>query len=648
MTRLAAELSRAQGEVVELRTRLETTEARLRRTESELAAATSGGVWAVTQVARRLVHRVAPPGTGRSRMVARAGRLAVVLVTEGWTGVWTRRLRRGLDGVAPPPLSWDEQYRLWLARNRPDADALDRMAAQVRGWDDRHEISVVMPVYDPEPAHLQAAIDSLHAQVYDRWELCIADDGSRSAEVQRLLNELSTDRRVRIHRRSKHGGIAAASNDALALARGEWVAFLDHDDVLEPHALYHIVEHLRQHPDTDVVYTDEDKLFPDGSRGEPFFKPDWSPDLLLATNYLCHLTVVRRRLVIEVGGFREGFDGSQDHDLFLRVTERARSVGHVSLPLYSWRRVPGSAAASTAAKPQAYVAGMRAVADALQRRGVEARVEPGPSPGRYHVRRHLRHRPAVAVVVPTRDRVDLLAGCVAAVERSGYRPLEVIIVDNDSRHPATLAWLEGCGHRVLRCPGPFNFSSLVNAGVAATEAEHVVLLNNDVEAREPGWIEAMLEQSQRPEVGAVGARLLYPDGRPQHEGVSLGVDGPAENIDATGYFDLGRVVREVAAVTAACMMCRRQVFAVLGGFDETLMVAFNDVDFCLRARLAGYRIVYTPLATLVHREGASRGRAHPGADERCFVERWGPRGYLRDPYVSPHLASFRPVRLRLG
>lgn len=638
LERLARDLSLAQSLLVEARAELEASEARRAAAEARLAAVTSGGTFATAELLRRVVRRVAPTGTRRARAVARAG------------AVLTRLTRRQATpassaAVVPAPSNLDDEYRMWLARNRPSEEALAAMGREVRSWSDRPLVSVVVPVHDPEPVWLAEAVASVRAQVYDRWELCLVDDASTRADVQALLEELATDPRIRLRRRPGNGGIAVATNDALAMATGEWIAFLDHDDLLEPHALAAVMLRVREAPDTDLVYTDEDKLLLDGRRGQVFFKPDWSPDLLLSTNYVCHLMVVRRRLLFEVGGLREGFDGSQDHDLVLRATERARRIEHVPLPLYTWRQTPGSTATAATAKPYAHLNGMRAVSEALARRGIEGRVDPGPSPGRYHVRYAIRGRPRVCVVVPTRDRADLLAACLAGVERDGYPFLEVVVVDNDSRDPTTLAWLARCGHRVVRQPGPFNFSRLVNAGVAASDAEHVLLLNNDVEATTPGWIEAMLEHSQRPDVGAVGARLLDPDGRVLHEGDAVGIGGPASHIDTRGYIDLGAVIRDVGAVTAACMMVRREVWQRLGGFDEELHVAYNDVDFCLRARRAGYRIVYTPLATLVHREGQSRGRLNPDGDVRRFLARW--RDELRDPFVSPHFAAVNPLRLRV-
>jgi GT2 family glycosyltransferase len=398
------------------------------------------------------------------------------------------------------------------------------------------------------------------------------------------------------------------------------------------------------------VYSDEDRLLLSEALGEPSFKPNWSPDLLLSTNYLGHLTVVRRDLLVDAGGFRAGYDGSQEHDLLLRVTELAEQRGmaviHLADMLYISRQTPPTAAAGMVA--HAGASGGRAVQEAVTRRGVQGTVSPGPAPGWYHVRYAIRGRPSVAIVIPTRDRVELLRRCIESIEaRTTYAECSLVIVDNDSRDPETLRYLEAIPHRVIRDPRPFNYSQLMNAAIEQVEAEHVVLLNNDVTVITPDWLEAMLEHSQRPEVGAVGCRLLYPDGRPQHEGVGVGVGSPAINLDLSALFPMGRAIREVSAVTAACMMIRRAVHREMGGLDECLRVAFNDVDLCLRLRRAGYRIIYTPLAELYHHESASRGDRRHDEDDVRFAVLWGHHRQVRDAFVNPHLEWLSPIRLRL-
>ncbi len=439
--------------------------------------------------------------------------------------------------------------------------------------------------------------------------------------------------RIKVVRRSQNGGIAVASNAALELGEGDFVALLDHDDVLRPHALFCAVEYLRGHGDADIVYSDEDKILVDGRRGQPFFKPDWSPDGLLAQNYMCHLTVLRRSLVMELGGFRRGYDGSQDHDLLLRAVERARHIGHVAEVLYSWRQVPGSASLSSDAKPAAREAGRRAVEDTLVRRGVLGHVDYGPVPGCYDVRYELEGRPRVAIVIPTRDRLDLLGRCIAEIEtRTTYPQMDIVIVDNGSRTPETLRYLAATRHQVVRAPGSFNFSRVVNLGVRATSSPFLLFLNNDAFVRSSDWLERLVELCQRKEVGAVGCQLRYPNGELQHCGVGLGHGQVAFNlhVDRPG-------VRNVSAVTAACMMVRREVYDEVEGLDERFAVSFNDVDFCLRIRDRGYRIIYTPHVWLEHNESASRGGLHPAEDVQLFRSRWGTEETLQDPYLTPHL-----------
>lgn len=546
-----------------------------------------------------------------------------------------------LASAAVEPL----RYRRWLAAHAvgPRDDARLREAAGRLEY--RPLVSVVTPVYDIDEAWLRSCIESVLHQAYDRWELCLVDDASTKPHVQQVLAEYARrDARIRTKRLPRNGGIVAASREALAMASGEYVAFLDHDDELTRDALLEVVSAMQRERDLDVVYSDEDKLDRRGRRVDPFFKPDWSPDLFLSVNYVCHLTVIRRRLVEEVGGFQPGFDGSQDYDLLLRVTERTRRIAHVPRVLYHWRKVPGSAAAEIGAKKYALDAGRRALEAALARRGIDGGVEM-PTPGRYRVRYALPRRPTVSIVIPTRDRVDLLRACVSTIdERTSYSSRELVIVDNGSRDPAALAYLEEVGrrHRVLAYPHAFNWSAINNFAVPRATGELLLFLNNDIEVIEGGWLEALVEHAVRPDVGVVGAKLLYPGGWIQHAGVVLGVGGVAGHAfkfrpgDTRAFFGLPQVVRDVSAVTGACMMVRRGVFEEVGGFDERLRVAFNDIDFCMKVGSAGYRVVYTPHSVLCHHESATRRTEHPPEDEALMRARWG-ASLGRDPFYNPNL-----------
>lgn len=519
-------------------------------------------------------------------------------------------------------------------------------------------ISVLLAVCDPEPAWLEAALASVRAQSYARWELCVADDASTRPEVRALLERAALlqdgtgEPRVRLVRREQRGGISRALNAALGLARGEWVTTLDHDDELAPHALAWVAWVAREEPGADVVYTDEEKLDERGRPCEPFFKPDWAPDYALSTHYACHLTAFRRELLQAVGGYRPEYDGAQDYDLLLRASERARAIRHVPRLLYRWRKVRGSTSFAVENKPAAVEAGRRAVAEALRRRGEPGRVEAVPGLGAcYRVIRELPARPLVSILIPTRDRLDLLRDCVESVAAlSSYPHREVVVIDNGSREPATLEWLraqEARGAlRVVRVAERFNFSRLINRGAEEAKGEVLVLLNNDTKVLAPGWIEAMLEHALRPGVGAVGAKLLYPDGTVQHAGVVLGLVGVAGHAYCgcpAGHPGVGgraALIGNWSAVTAACVMLTREAFRAVGGMDEGFPINFGDVDLCLRLSAAGLRTVWTPHALLEHRESASRHKSVDPAEEALLLRRFS--GLIaRDPLHNENLSRRR-------
>ena len=605
-----------------------------------------------------VLDRVAPWGTRRRSLLLAPARAIRIGRREGWPALLGRVLRvwRWIPRLWAPAipsaerLTPEERYDLWLRLTVLSGAPRRRMRREARRLRYRPLISVVVPVHDPEPGWLRAAIASVRGQTYENWELCLADDGSTREDVRRLLAAADrSDSRIRLRSDDRNRGIAEASNAALGLATGEFVGFLDHDDELLPHALLEVAKLLNDRPDVDYIYSDEDKVDVDGWRTDPFFKPDWSPDLLMSVNYVTHFSVYRTEVLRSVGGLRPGFEGSQDYDLVLRVTERTKRIAHISSPLYSWRKVPGSAAASLDFKPYAFEAGVRALQEALVRRGTPGVVEPGLVGGRYRVRYEIRNHPRVVIVIPTRDRLDLLERCVDSIRaRSTYDPYELLVVDNGSREPRTLEYLASFPGRVMAYPHEFNFSKMMNAALDEVgDADLVLLLNNDTEVVAPAWLEAMIEHGQREEVGVVGARLMLRTGAPQHEGIVVGLGGsPARNVDYR-YFGLGRTIRNCSAVSAACMLTRPEVFRGLGGFEDRLAVAWGDVDFCLRAREKGYVVVYTPYAVLYHDEGSTRGVGgmHGPEDDEVFLARW--RGY-RDPYYSPCFDPARPFELPLG
>lgn len=634
--RLAAELDAAHAEAARLRLEVEQRTAELHKVLGTAAWRTVNRYWSVRD-------RLLAPGT----ISRRAFDGAVRLLKGG-----------GAPSDEVTPLrapSLDVQYAAWLERNRMPRSELLRLRDEARALAYRPLISVLTPVWNIDEQWLRKCIESVRAQVYDHWELCLVDDASTQPHVARVLAEYAArDARIRVERLPVNSGIVAASARALEDARGDFVALLDHDDELAPEALLEVAKALGADRDLDLVYTDEDKLDERGRRVEPFFKPDWSPDLLLSVNYVCHLSVYRRSLLKQVGGFRPGFDGSQDYDLVLRFSEATRHIGHVPKILYHWRKVPRSTAAVADAKPYAFDSAQQAINDALARRGEPGTVTMSP-PGMYHVRYAITKQPTVSIIIPTRDRPEILRAAMDSIERrSSWRHREILVIDNGSTDPAAIDYLRTLRqrHRVIPYPHPFNWSAINNFAAGEARGEYLLFLNNDVEVIAPDWIEAMLEHAQRPEIGAVGAKLLYPGRTIQHAGVVLGVGGVANHAfrglaaHENGYFCLPNLIRNCSAVTGACMMVRSQVFRDVGGFDEQLRVAFNDIDFCLRLRARGLYVVYTPHALLFHHESASRGSLHPPEDDQLMRQRW-PKEIEHDPFYNPNLSvSHEDFRLR--
>jgi GT2 family glycosyltransferase len=520
----------------------------------------------------------------------------------------------------------------------------------VQALEYRPLISIVTPAYETDEALLRKVIDSVRAQVYPHWELCLVNDASRKPRVREVLDEYAAlDSRIRVSHLTRNEGIAGASARALEMTSGEFVGLLDHDDEVTADALYEVASLLNQRRELNLIYSDEDKIDSEGRGTEPFFKPDWSPDLFLSMNYLAHFVVVRRALLIESGGFRSGYNGSQHYDLLLRVTERTDEIGHIPRILYHWRKSFGSAATSAHAKPYADEAAQRALEDALRRRRLRARVEQ-VMPGRYRIRYIPHETPMVTIVIPTRDRHELLKQCIESIEtKTDYSRYEIVVLDNDSVEPETLKYLETIRHkhRVLQFPGPFNFAAMNNLGAHHAVGDYLLFLNNDIAVAQADWLRAMLEHAQRPEVGAVGAKLLYPDGSLQHAGLVLGIVAPAVHAfkmqprNETGYLGLSDVVRDCSAVTGACMMVRRRLFEEIGGFDIRFKAAYNDLDLCLRLRARGNLVVYTPFAVLYHYESATRGRLHPWEDEALCWKVWGDVIRQGDPYYNPNLTRVR-------
>jgi len=565
-----------------------------------------------------------------------------------------------LRAYAPPP-----DYSAWIGGDG-GLTAADRVAIRkhIGALAQTPLISVVMPVYNPNIKHLSEAIESVRRQLYEHWELCIADDASSDPDVRRVLEEFAeVDPRIKVSFRNSNGHISAASNTAIALATGEYVALLDQDDLLAEHALYYVATELATHPEAMLLYSDEDKIDEAGQRREPYHKPDWNYRLLLSQNFVSHLGVYRTDVVRRLGGFRKGFEGSQDHDLTLRVIEHARpeQICHIPVVLYHWRAAPGSTATDPQAKDYAWRAGRAAVAEHLERTGVRATVGRATVGAFYRVQYELpTDPPLVSVIIPTRDQCALLRQCLESIRsKSTYANYETVVVDNQSVDEDAKEYLKTLrkqpGVSVIRYDKPFNYSAINNLAVRHAKGEIICLLNNDTEVISEGWMEEMIGLLMQPKVGVVGARLLYSDGTVQHGGVLVGVGGVGNHAhlgcarNDPGYFGRAWLAQEYSAVTAACLMTRKSLYQELDGLNEKdLPVAFNDVDFCLRAREAGYRVVWTPYAELYHHESKSRGK-DDSPEKRARFEK--EIAYMRrrwaalmenDPYYNPNLSYQRP------
>jgi O-antigen biosynthesis protein len=556
------------------------------------------------------------------------------------------------------------RYRRWVTLNTPTRDDLAASAARVSELAWRPLISVLTPVYNTDARWLRACVESVRRQVYPNWELCLADDGSTNAQTLGVLDEYARESRIRILHLSGNSGISSATNAALSVATGEFVALLDHDDELAPEALFEVASLLNDDRETDFIYSDEDKLDGDGQRCDPHFKPDWSPEHLRSTMYTCHLMVLRTGLARELGGFRRGLEGAQDYDLALRVSERTTRIRHIPKVLYHWRKIPHSTASTSLAKTWAIDAGARALTDHVDRSGLDATVVPGPAPGLYRVRHRIAGQPLVSIVIPTRGgtaaespTTRALTNCVRSiVEKSTYQHYEIVVAEDSPVSAATRELLEAGPHRRIpyHWTGSFNYPHKLNTAAASCRGKHLVLFNDDIEVVAPEWIEAMLEFSQQDGIGAVGARLIYPDGRLQHVGVLIGVCGMAAHAfhscpgNTPGHGASAWIVRNYSAVTAACMMTRHDLYDRMHGFDERFGTDFNDTDYCLRLRREGYRIVYTPYAELCHLESVSYGaRTWNTADLTTMRREWADV-YARDPYYNPNLSRDDPdYRVRL-
>ena len=509
-------------------------------------------------------------------------------------------------------------YGPWYEAYIPDEETLETQ--RKHRFDYKPLISIAVPAYQTPVEFLKQMIESLISQTYSEWELCIANASPDNEGMQKVLADYSArDSRVRFCNLKENLGIAENTNQAFAMAKGEFMGLLDHDDLLAPNALYEIVKALQDHPEADALYTDEDKVTTElDEHFQPHLKPDFNLDLLRSNNYICHFFVVRRSIVEKAGGFRKEFDGAQDYDFIFRCTENAREVLHVPEILYHWRTHKASTADNPASKMYAFEAGKRAIEANLERTKTKGIVTHTQDLGFYRVKYPVQGNPLVSVIIPNKDEKETLQTCLEMLEKNtSYQNFEIIIIENNSTTDEIFKYYKELSKdpriHLLRWGKEFNYSAINNFGVAHAKGEYLLFLNNDVKAINPDWMEEMLGVCQRPEVGGVGAKLIYPDNTIQHAGCVIGMGGIAGHMfvdmpaDRTGYLHKASLLQDMSAVTAACLMMKKNVFEEAGGFTEDLAVAFNDVDLCLKVRKNDHLIVYDPYVKLYHMESKTRG-----------------------------------------
>ena len=570
-------------------------------------------------------------------------------------------------------------YQKWIRHHLPDRNELEKQKKTSFGY--RPKISFVVPLYKTPEKYLRRLTESFQEQTYSNWELCFSDGSGAQSPLTELLKELTAkDNRIKYVSHEESLQISENTNSAIEIATGDFIAFADHDDELTPNALFECVKAINEKPQTLVIYTDEDKMSMDGHKFfQPHFKPDYNPDLLCTVNYICHLFALRRDLLKKVGLLNREYDGAQDYDLFLRCVECAEAIGHVPRVLYHWRCHTESTSENPFSKQYAVDAGRRALEDHLKRQGIAGEVTATKDMGFYTVRYPYSGNPLVSIVIPSRDEVETLKKCLAAIQKTHYANYEVIVVENNSA-PETFDFYrsitseevkegeavcyEGTlsgGQRICVAVWKegFNYSALNNFGVSHAKGEYLVLMNNDIEMITENWLEEMLGTCQRREVGVVGAKLYYPDDTVQHAGIVVGIGGNARGIGQnmfmglqrarSGYLHKASLAMDYSAVTAACLMVKRSIYEAVGGFEEKLAVAFNDVDFCLKVRKEGYLVVYQPRVEAYHYESKSRGSedspekvARFGREIEYMRNHW--IGILKngDPYYNPNFSTVYP------
>lgn len=549
----------------------------------------------------------------------------------------------------------NEKYQEWIKQNEPTKEELEQQRKEKFAI--QPKISILVPMYNTPYKFFKELVACLIQQTYENWELCLADGSPKQDETLKKIYE--QDKRIQYKFLGENKGIAGNTNECIKMATGDFIALFDHDDLLPIFSLYEIVKCINEHPEVEFIYTDEDKITTlDKPRFNPHFKPDFSLDFLRANNYICHFSVFKKELMDQLEGERSKYDGAQDFDIILRVSELTKNIIHIPKVLYHWRVHPNSTAqAEVESKPYAFEAGIPAIQDHLERMGLKGTVEHGASLGTYRIRYQFEGNPKVSIVIPNKDEKETLKTCVQSIlEKTTYENYEIIIVENNSETEEIFAYYKELEQnekiKVVRYQDKgFNYSKIINLGVKSAEGEFIVQLNNDTEIETTDWLEDMLGFCSREDVGAVGVKLFYPDNTIQHAGIVFGVDRVATHLfrglprHLHGYFARESSIQDFSAVTAACMMAKKSVYEEVGYMDEDMPVAFNDLDFCLKIRQTGKLIVYDPFVTVIHYESKTRGYedtpekvARFEAEIEKFQRKWKNIYEKGDPYYNPNFS----------
>ncbi len=545
-------------------------------------------------------------------------------------------------------------YEKWIYYNEPSKEELEEQRHHT--FEKQPKISVIIPMYNTPKQYFEELVDRMIEQTYSNWELCLADGSpEKNKEIEEICKK---DDRIHYQFLAENRGISGNTNAALMMATGDYISLLDHDDLLAPFALYEVVKIINRHPEVEFIYSDEDKFTTlGGKRFDPHFKPDFAIDTLRSNNYICHFSTFKKELMDKLGGFRSNYDGAQDYDIIIRMSELTDKIIHIPKILYHWRVHPASTAAATAgdAKPYAFESGIRVLQDHLKRVGLEGTVEHGITLGIYRIRYAVKGTPKVTILIPNMDHIGELKTCINSIlEQTTYPNYEIVVIENNSKKEETFAYYKEIEKNekvsILYYPEKqFNYSKIINYGVKHTTGEYILQLNNDTEVLTPDWLEEMLGYAQREDVGAVGVKLFYPDDTIQHAGVIIGMGGIGGHVlknlykDHRGYFARDSFVQNMSAVTAACMLAKRNVYEEVDYMDEGFAVAFNDIDFCLKIREKGYLIIYDPYVMLTHYESKSRGYEDTPEKQKRFLgeierfeKRWKKELEAGDPYFNPN------------